>query len=74
MKGGRPHVVYLNDQALDIPTSLRSCFSASRYLHPGRYDSDLTTSEATRNRVIAMAISRNQSTVPEFVPLMQTTA
>jgi len=38
MKGGKPHIVYLGDQALDILTTLRSCFLASRYLHSGRYD------------------------------------
>ena len=68
MKGGRPHIVYLSDQALDILTTLRSCFSASRYLHPGRYDSDLPISDATLNRVIAMAIGRIQTTVPDLLP------
>jgi integrase len=68
MKGGRAHVVYLSDQAMDILTTLRSCFSASRYLHPGRYDSDLPISDATLNRVIAMAIRGIQATAPEFLP------
>lgn len=68
MKGGKAHVVYLSDQALDILTTLRSCFSASRYLHPGRYDSDLPISDATLNRVIAMAIKRMQVAEPEFLP------
>ena len=68
MKGGKPHIVYLSDQALDILTTLRSCFSASRYLHPGRYDSDLPISDATLNRVIAMAIGRIQATAPDFLP------
>ena len=40
MKAREAHIVYLSDQALDILTTLRACFGASRYLHPGRYDSD----------------------------------
>lgn len=68
MKGGKPHIVYLSDQALDILTTLRSCFSASRYLHPGRYDSDLPISDATLNRVIAMAIARIRIETPDFTP------
>jgi len=68
MKGGKPHIVYLCDQALDILTTLRSCFSASRYLHPGRYDSDLPISDATLNRVIAMAIASIRNDAPDFTP------
>ncbi len=66
MKGGKEHVVYLCEQALDILTALRSCFGASRYLHPGRYDSDTTISNATLNRVIDAAIKRVQVDDPEF--------
>lgn len=35
MKARDAHIVYLSDQALDIFTALRTCFGASRYLHPG---------------------------------------
>lgn len=40
MKAGKAHVVPLCEQALDILTAFRACFAASKYLHPGRYDSD----------------------------------
>lgn len=66
MKAGREHVVYLSDQALDILTALRSCFGASRYLHPGRYDSGQPISNATLNRVIDSAVARIKKTEPEF--------
>lgn len=52
MKAGREHIVPLSEQALDILTTLRSCFPSSQYLHPGRYDSDIPISNATLNRVI----------------------
>jgi integrase len=66
MKAGNAHVVPLSEQALDILTALRSCFGASRYLHPGRYDSDTPISNATLNRVIDAAVERIQKDVPEF--------
>lgn len=68
MKAGKPHAVYLSDQALDILTTLRSCFSASLYLHPGRYDTDLPISDATLNRVIDATVKRIQLEDPEFLP------
>lgn len=68
MKAGKSHVVYLSDQALDILTTLRSCFSASRFLHPGRYDSDLPISDATLNRVIDAAVKRIQQDDASFQP------
>ncbi|MDH0382757.1 tyrosine-type recombinase/integrase [Comamonas aquatica] len=58
MKASRPHVVYLSNQALDILVSFKSCFSASKYLHPGRYDSSVTISNATLNRVIDAAVKK----------------
>lgn len=39
MKAGKPHTVYLAEQALDILTTLRTCFPSSKYVHPSRYDS-----------------------------------
>ena len=56
MKTGKPHVVYLSNQALDILVTFKTCFSASRYLHPGRYDMDTPISNATLNKVIDVAI------------------
>jgi hypothetical protein len=41
MKAGRPHNVYLSQQALDILVAFKTCFSASSYLHPGRYETEL---------------------------------
>ena len=52
MKAGRPHNVYLSHQAQDILVAFKTCFSASAYLHPGRYASSLPISAATLNRVI----------------------
>ncbi|MBN6729310.1 tyrosine-type recombinase/integrase [Burkholderia multivorans] len=66
MKAGKAHVVPLSEQALDILTALRSCFAASRYLHPGRYDHDLPISNATLNRVIDAAVERIREDDPEF--------
>lgn len=66
MKARDAHIVYLSDQALDILTTLRACFGASRYLHPSRYDSDLPISNATLNRVIDSAVERIRKDDPEF--------
>ena len=41
MKAGRPHNVYLSQQALDILVAFKTCFGASSYLHPGRYETEL---------------------------------
>ena len=66
MKAGKAHVVPLSEQALDILTAFRACFAASKYLHPGRYDSDTPISNATLNRVIDAAVERIQKDDPEF--------
>ncbi|CAJ5452080.1 integrase family protein [Burkholderia pseudomallei] len=66
MKGGKAHVIPLSEQALDILVALRSCFGASKYLHPGRYDHDLPISNATLNRVIDAAVERIRKDDPEF--------
>lgn len=52
MKAGRPHNIYLSQQALDILVAFKTCFGASSYLHPGRYETCLPISAATLNRVI----------------------
>lgn len=52
MKADREHVVYLSEQALDILTTFQTCFPSSKFLHPGRYESDLPISNATLNRTI----------------------
>lgn len=56
MKADREHVVYLSEQSLDILTTLKTCFPSSRYLHPGRYNSDEPISNATLNRTIDAAV------------------
>lgn len=66
MKARRPHVVYLSRQALDILVTLRSCFGASDYLHPGRYESDLPISDATLNRVLDATVKRIRDDGTEF--------
>lgn len=58
MKAGKPHTVYLAEQALDILTTLRTCFPSSRFLHPSRYDSAEPISQATLNRTIAASVDR----------------
>ncbi len=52
MKAGRAHNVYLSQQALDILVAFKTCFAASTYLHPGRYEIRKSISAATLNRVI----------------------
>ncbi|WP_175684692.1 tyrosine-type recombinase/integrase [Burkholderia anthina] len=56
MKAGRAHNVYLSQQALDILVTFKTCFGASSYLHPGRYETELPISAATLNRVIDSAV------------------
>ncbi len=38
MKAGKPHTVYLTEQALDILTTLRTCFPSSKFVHASRHD------------------------------------
>ena len=67
MKGGRPHNVYLSEQALDILVTFKTCFGASSYLHPGRYESELPISAATLNRVIDSAVRLiRENGAPDF--------
>ncbi|MCA8009759.1 tyrosine-type recombinase/integrase [Burkholderia cenocepacia] len=56
MKAARPHNVYLSQQALDILVAFKTCFGASSYLHPGRYETASPISAATLNRVIDSAV------------------
>lgn len=64
MKADRPLVVPLSQQALDILVAFKTCFSASKYLHAGRYESDVPISNATLNRVISAAVERINSELP----------
>ncbi|RQV70327.1 site-specific integrase [Burkholderia cenocepacia] len=67
MKGGRPHNVYLSEQALDILVTFKTCFGASSYLHPGRYELELPISAATLNRVIDSAVRLiRENGTPDF--------
>lgn len=56
MKAGREHVVPLSNQALDILTTLQTCFPSSVYLHPGRYETDIPISDPALNRVIDITV------------------
>lgn len=56
MKADREHVVYLSEQVLDILTTFQTCFPSSKYLHPGRYESDVPISNATLNRTIEATV------------------
>ena len=73
MKAGKPHTVYLGEQALDILTTLRTCFPSSNFLHPSRYDSAEPISQATLNRTIAASVDRiNKDRTPSqdlFLPV-----
>lgn len=66
MKAGKPHVVYLSSQAQDVLVTFKTCFSASQYLHPGRYDMDTPISNATLNRVIEVAVKAIRAKGEEF--------
>jgi integrase len=71
MKAGKPHTVYLAEQALDILTTLRTCFPSSRFVHPSRYDSAEPISQATLNRTIAAAVDRiNEDRTPDKDPFL----
>ncbi len=73
MKAGKAHTVYLSEQALDILTTLRTCFPSSRFVHPSRYDSSEPISQATLNRTVAAAVVRiNEDRTPDqeqFLPV-----
>jgi len=58
MKAGKPHNVYLSQQALDIMVALRTCASGSKFLLPSRYDADRCMSKATLNRVTQTVAER----------------
>jgi integrase len=58
MKSGRPHNVYLSQQALDIMVALRTCAGGSKFLLPSRYDADHCMSKATLNRVTQLIAER----------------
>jgi integrase len=69
MKAGRPHVIYLSAQALDIMIALKTCAGSSDYVLPGRYDLDKPMSDATLNRVITATVEKARKageTLDEF--------
>jgi len=72
MKADRAHTVYLSDQALDILTTFKACFPSSQYLHPSRYESDETISNATLNRVIDATVARINQGLPEGAESFET--
>jgi integrase len=68
MKAGRPHNVYLSQQALDILVAFKTCFGASSHLHPGRYETKLPISAATLNRVIDATVKLIRDRGEDFEP------
>lgn len=68
MKAGRPHNVYLSKQALDILVAFKTCFGASSYVHPGRYETKLPISAATLNRVIDSTVRLIHDRGEDFEP------
>lgn len=71
MNAGKPHTVVLADQALDILTTLQTCFPSSSFVHPSRYDSAEPIGQATLNRTIAAAVDRiNEDRTPDQEPFL----
>ncbi|MGF6696890.1 integrase [Paraburkholderia sp. MM5496-R1] len=68
MKAGRPHIVYLSQQALDILVAFKTCFGASSYVHPGRYETASPISAATLNRVIDSTVKLMRDDGADFDP------
>ncbi|MBS0500860.1 MAG: tyrosine-type recombinase/integrase [Proteobacteria bacterium] len=68
MKAGRPHNVYLSRQAVDILVAFKTCYGASPYLHPGRYESDFPMSNGTLNRLIVAGTEVIVARGEEFEP------
>jgi integrase len=64
MKAGKPHNVYLSQQALDIMVALRTCASGSKFLLPSRYGADRCMSKATLNRVTQTVAERAKEAAP----------
>jgi integrase len=58
MKMGRPHVVYLSRQALDLFIALKTFAGSSDYILPNRYEPNKPMSPATLNRVINYTVAR----------------
>ena len=67
MKAGRPHIVYLSQQALDILAAFKTCFGASSYVHPGRYETASPISAATR-RIIDSTVKLIRDGGADFDP------
>ncbi len=78
MKAGRPHNVYLSQQAVDILVAFKTCYGASPYLHPGRYESDFPMSNGTLNRLVVagteVIIGRGEEFEPFTVHDLRRTA
>ena len=65
MKTGKPHNVYLSQQALDIFIALHTCAAGSKFVLPSRYDADRSMSKATLNRVTqVIAEKAKESNLP----------
>lgn len=72
MKNGKEHIVPLSNQALDILTTLRTCFPSSLYLHPGRYETDIPISDPALNGVIDKTVRQINKGVGEGADLFET--
>ena len=49
MKADKPHTVYLAEQALDVLTTLRTCFPSSSFVHPSQIPLWAPSCQVTRN-------------------------
>ncbi|MDX8380440.1 MAG: tyrosine-type recombinase/integrase [Gallionella sp.] len=61
MKMSKSHIVYLSSQALDIFTALKMFAGHSKQVLPGRYDQDISMSNATLNRTMTAACKAAQT-------------
>jgi integrase len=68
MKAGKPHNVYLSQQALDIFIALHTCAAGSKFVLPSRYDADRCMSKATLNRVTQVIAEKAKESNLPLVP------
>ena len=71
MKGRRPHVVYLSEQAIDLLVGLKTCAGSSPYLLPGRYETGQPMTPQALNRTIVATLAKAKEhgvTIESFSP------
>lgn len=61
MKGRKPHVIYLSQQAFDLMVGLQMYACGSAYIVPGRYDHNKPLSNAALNSLIDRVLERMEA-------------